>query len=254
MAANTVAVLINVIEARDLKPRSSSGMCDPVLIVETLGEQLHTPTVKKDLSPYWNHYFHIEEKCKNFQRETLDVTVYDTATTFRKELIGSFEFELSDIYAQKNHEYFNVWVILSNHTLPGKPGVQGYLKLSVTVLKPGDTPVQHTEEGVEDSDVQEDNLANMVLLKPAGLDAVEHTLKTKVFKAENLPKMDTLGVCDPFVEIKYANNTNRSRVEKNTAAPVWNEEVNLPVTMPSMAGIYKWLIPYVNHNPLLEQS
>lgn len=64
-------------------------MCDPVLTVQTLGEKHHTPTIKQDLSPYWNHFFHIEAKTDSFERETLDISLYDSATLFRKELIGT---------------------------------------------------------------------------------------------------------------------------------------------------------------------
>jgi len=99
-------------------------MCDPVLEVEVLGDKQHTPIIKKDLSPYWNYYFHIEDKTQEFERETLKISIYDTATTFRRELIGAFEFELPTIYAQKNHEYYNQWVILSNHEIQDKKGVQ----------------------------------------------------------------------------------------------------------------------------------
>ena len=77
-----------------------------------------------------------------------------------------------------------------------------------------------------------------VLLKPKGLNATEHLLKVKVLKAENLPKMDVVGSCDPFVEIKYANNANRTSVIKNTFSPSWNEEVQIPITLPSMADIH----------------
>jgi len=111
------------------------------------------------------------------------------------------------------------------------------LKLSVTVLRPGDSPVQHNEQDVDDTDGQDEDLANMVLLRPKGLDAVENILQVRIFKAENLPKMDTIGTCDPFVEVKYGRDVGRTAILKGTQSPVWNEEIRIPVTLPSMADV-----------------
>lgn len=43
----------------------------------------------KDLAPYFNHYFQVEsDKVKDFATETIVISVFDTGTMFRKELIG----------------------------------------------------------------------------------------------------------------------------------------------------------------------
>lgn len=237
MGGDSAVVMIHAIEARDLKPNNSSGMIDPVLCVETLGEKKFTPKFKQDLAPYFNHYFHIEStKVEDFATARLVISVFDSGTIFRNELIGAFTFELQEVNKQKGHEHFRVWVLLTSPDKNGKDSVRGYLKLSVTVLRPGDEPGKHDDEPeVEEGDDQEEDLSKMVLLKPKGMDGIENILRVKVFKAENLPKMDAIGSCDPFVEVRYGNNTNKTSVLKKVQSPEWYEELQLPVVLPSVA-------------------
>jgi len=236
MGGDAVAVLVHAIEARELKPKNSSMMIDPILSIETLGETQVSPKFKQDLAPYFNHTFHVEsEKVVDFQGEVLVVSVFDTGTLFRKELIGSFSFELEDVYRQPNHEYFRVWALLTSPDKAGKSSVRGYLKLSVAVLKPGDVPAQHDEAEEEEGDDQEEDLSKMVLLKPKGMEGVDNILRAKFFHAEDLPKMDTFGKADPFVEVRYGTNKNKTSIVKNNLSPDWYEELHIPVILPSVA-------------------
>ena len=57
-------------------------------------------------------------------------------------LIGAFSVDLSYIYQLKNHELYRRWVALTD-TTDETEGIQGYLKLSINVLGPGDKPPVH---------------------------------------------------------------------------------------------------------------
>eukprot|EP00026_Physarum_polycephalum_P000845 Phypoly_transcript_00846.p1 GENE.Phypoly_transcript_00846~~Phypoly_transcript_00846.p1 ORF type:complete len:1283 (+),score=292.23 Phypoly_transcript_00846:83-3931(+) len=234
--AESVAVMVHAIEARDLKPQNSSGMIDPILSIEVLGEKRFTPKFTKDLAPYFGHYFQVEsDKVRDFASETLVVSVFDTGTLFRKELIGSFSFDLAEVHARPNHEYFRVWTLLTSQDKTGKASVRGYLRLSVTVLRPGDIPAQHDEPDDDETDAEEEDLSKMVLLKPKGLDGVDNVLRAKFFRAENLPKMDAIGSVDPLVELKFGTNKKRTSTIKSNYNPQWMEEIQLPVILPTVA-------------------
>jgi hypothetical protein len=234
--AESVAVMVHVLEARDLKPKNSSMMIDPILSIEVLGEKRFTPKFTKDLAPYFNQYFHIEsEKVRDFASETLVISIFDTGTIFRKELIGSFAFDLSEVHSRPNHEYFRVWTLLTSQDSTGKASVRGYLRLSVTVLRHGDVPVQHDEPDDDETDGEEEDLSKMVLLKPKGLDGIDSVLRAKFFRAENLPKMDAIGTVDPLVEVKFGTAVRRTSTIKNNYNPEWLEELQLPVILPTVA-------------------
>ena len=50
------------------------------------------------------------------------------------------------MYFSKDHEMYRKWVALMDDEDPGDTGVQGYLKLSIQVLGPGDKLKVHDEE------------------------------------------------------------------------------------------------------------
>jgi hypothetical protein len=67
------------------------------------------------------------------------VSVYDADTFTTSDMIGCYQFDLLGIYFRQDHELYKQWVALVDPTNTEDAGTQGYLKLSVTVLGPGDT-------------------------------------------------------------------------------------------------------------------
>jgi Ca2+-dependent lipid-binding protein len=54
-------------------------------------------------------------------------------------------------------------------------------------------------------------------------------LELVCFRAEDLPKMDTFGTCDAYVQVKFSGNPEiKTEIIKNTFTPVWNEQLNIP--------------------------
>jgi len=84
----------------------------------------------------------------------MTVSIFDANTVRRNELVGSFEFDLQYVYAAADHEIYRRWVALTDIT-DKHEGIQGYLKLSVTVLGPNDIARVHMKE--EDDMVDEDD-------------------------------------------------------------------------------------------------
>jgi hypothetical protein len=68
-------------------------------------------------------------------------------------------------------------------------------------------------------------------------------MKISIVEAQNLPKMDIFGTCDPFVQIQFEGNTYKTEVVKQTLAPEWNQSWSLEVhrlDSPISMVVYDW--------------
>lgn len=108
---------------------------------------------------------------------------------------------------------------------------QGYVKATVTVLGPGDKPPSH-----ESTQVQRDDEAGDVILRPPTVARRGYNLNIKIYRAEDLPEMDPVsGSCDPFVSVKFNGNVQRTNIVRRDTKPVWLQHIWLPVYTPCMS-------------------
>ena len=64
-------------------------------------------------------------------------------------------------------------------------------------------------------------------------------LQVEVLSADGIPKMDTLGTADPYVEMyTMVDIMEKTTVKKNTLTPVWNERLWLLVQEPDSQFVY----------------
>jgi hypothetical protein len=90
------------------------------------------------------------------------VSVFDANTLQRDVEIGAYEFDIGSIYNMDGHELYRKWVALTDSS--GKEnGVQGYLKLSITVLAPGDVSPAHNEDEENEDDLDGADLQSLVM-------------------------------------------------------------------------------------------
>lgn len=94
---------------------------------------------------------------------------------------------------------------------------QMYLKASMTVLRGSDVPPSHSADDVclgknrtqsnpnqdDEEEYNGDSLQKMVLLPPT-IKTEDHHLVVRVYKAENVPKLNLLTKPDPFIEVSFA--------------------------------------------------
>eukprot|EP00002_Diphylleia_rotans_P036357 TRINITY_DN799_c0_g1_i1.p1 TRINITY_DN799_c0_g1~~TRINITY_DN799_c0_g1_i1.p1 ORF type:complete len:1445 (-),score=361.51 TRINITY_DN799_c0_g1_i1:290-4624(-) len=244
-------VQVHIIEARGLKPRDMSGTSDPICVVEAFGMKYSTEVKKKVLSCVWDRTFIFEEKnmqAIDVECSKVNVSVFDHNGISRNELIGSYEFGMSYVYNQKNHEIWRVWVPLTDVTDENE-GVQGYVKLSVAVLGPGDEIKVHTEQEEKERDGQE------AILSSPKIKQEGHLLMVDCHMADGLPKVDSMGKCDPYLSVVFAGNPpcETSHKEK-TLTPVWGEGLEIPVMLPIMTDVIEvglWDHERVGSNRLL---
>ena len=60
----------------------------------------------------------------------------------------------------------------------------------------------------------------------------------QIFEGHELPRMDTLSWCDPFVVADFANTVQQTTVInlKKQGVAKWNEEISIPVIEPIMGS------------------
>jgi len=144
-------VYVHVIEARELKAKDAGGTSDPVVFVEAFGQKGHTQVVPKTLSPVFDDSFSLSVRAldvDDFKEGVVTLSVADSNSVLRNELIGSCVLDASFIYQQPNHELWQQWVGLLNTKDPSDDGIQGYLKFSVSIVGPNDRLIMHKDDEV----------------------------------------------------------------------------------------------------------
>jgi len=150
---------------------------------------------------------------------------------FKNATIGMYEVDLSFIYFKDKHSLFNQWVGISDATSKNYNEISGYLKISVSVIGPGDEQVPLTDDtGIDRTDKE-------VMLLPPHITMHYYQFKFRLIKAEYLPKMDTIGTCDAFVKVNYLGKSCKtSVVTMKDNQVMWRQEIWLPVQAPLVSN------------------
>jgi hypothetical protein len=153
-AVGKYQVHVHILEARDLKTKDGdSGACNPLVEVRLTPFDLQQATRMKtstfnarfNESLFFNVDVHDprELDCGRIVMKVINYGKVFTTT------IGTFQYGIADIYAKPDHEVYRQWIALADST--DSVGVQGYLKVSVTVLGPNDQKAAHPLEGDDDN-------------------------------------------------------------------------------------------------------
>lgn len=150
---------------------------------------------------------------------------------FKNAVIGTYEMDLSYIYFKDKHAIFNQWIGISNPTAQNYNELSGYLKVSASVIGPGDEQVPLVDSSSLDRTDKE------VILLPPHISLHYYQVKFRLIKAEKLPKMDTFGTIDAFVKVDYLGKSIKTSVvtQKNDQL-YWSQEIWLPVQAPLVSS------------------
>ncbi|KAK3890490.1 hypothetical protein Pcinc_005570 [Petrolisthes cinctipes] len=159
-----------------------------------------------------------------------------------------FKFEVGMAYDQAEHAVLNRWLVLANPDEP-TPTVQGYLKVSVAVLGPGDLCPEMAARQSDQDDVE----AN--LLRFAGVHLQQATFVLSVYCAQNLPRMDPgvvqsikkwFGIgkvlkdlVDPYLVASYAGKNERTKIISANENPQFRQNLHIRFIFPSMCNVIK---------------
>ncbi|KAJ6663116.1 hypothetical protein lerEdw1_010709 [Lerista edwardsae] len=227
----TYQIAITIIEARQLVGEN----IDPVVIIEVGDEKKQTTVKEGTNSPFYNEYFvfdffgpqvHLFDKI-------IKISVMHNKL-IGSILIGSFKVDLGTVYNQPGHQFCDKWALLTDPA-DIRTGVKGYLKCDISVAGKGDT-IQAVQKA---SDAEEQIEKNLLI--PQGFPSERPWARfyVRIYRAEGLPKMnssimanvtkafmgDSKDLVDPFVIVTFAGLMGRTTVQKNSADPVWHEQV-----------------------------
>jgi hypothetical protein len=233
------AVTVDVIEARNLAGKDSSGMSDPMVEVKiktkSQSKKQNTTTKKETVSCVWDETLQFETKLSDdeYRNGAIEITVFDANIT-KNEVIGAFSFNIADTYMKEHREMHKVWVALGDPTFKLK-GIQGYLKLSVRVLADADAPHEFQDDE-DDGQGESDDISSMVLMPP-DIKQQAKIFTITVGRCEGLPKMDAVGSCDCYVKAKFGVSTARTKTVKDNQRPTFNQTLILPVVLPAVSDV-----------------
>jgi hypothetical protein len=247
-------ILVHIVQAKDLHPEDPNGTADPCVFAEVLGQKQHTRTMWARTSCVFDHIMWFDFKGlskQEIETATIRVSVFDVDMIASNDLIGEYSFDAAYVYFREHHELHHQWIGLSDPTNSEKQGVQGFLKLSVAVLGPGDKrnswdPRDEEREAAEEADKG----ITAKLLMPPAVERKLEFLVVGVHLAEHLPALDApqlfgliQGGIDAFVQVDFGGGTparTRRETRKGVSGqldPIWpaSNELWIPVLTPTMS-------------------
>lgn len=258
-------VQVTIIEARHLAGKNDSGMSNPFVKIKCSSLPVQTSEVIQDtLSPSWNQSFTFQGlKLYKQELETTELSfeVFSKNSFFGNSLIGRYAINLSTLYKNANHEFFNSWLTLSNPDDPDE--AQGYLLVDCFVIGAGDKPPVHSANDKVNQDVaDEDEELNIDSMSPDQLREYQEKkkgiiilgkpsiarksfqLSVYLFKCESLVDFEG-SKCNAFISARASGLVQRTKVVPNNSAPMFNQKIMFPCYFPILND--KILLRLWNH-------
>ena len=249
-------VQATVIEARHLTGKNSSGLSSPFVKIQASNLPVQaTDTVEDNLSPSWNQSFTftgLNLTNQELQSSELTFEVFNRNSFFTNDLIGRYSINLSTLYSNANHEYFNVWLTLSSPE--DSDDSQGYLLVDCFIISSLDKPPAHSLNDKANQDLMDEdeelNIDSMkydelkeyqekkqgiIILGKPSVARKSFQLSVYIFKAENLVDFDSLigkGKCNAFVSARAVGLVQRTKIVGNNSSPVYNQKIMFPAYFP----------------------
>ncbi|KAK6186023.1 hypothetical protein SNE40_008141 [Patella caerulea] len=243
-------VRIKILEARQLQ----GANIQPVTRVTCFNQMKQTRVKKSTNSPFWNEsfFFNFHASPAELFDELIEFKVFNSKKLRSDALIGAFKCDVGLVYDENQHALINKWLLLSDPE-DTMSGAKGYLKICAVVLGPGDEAPSMKTSSQDDSGDIESNL-----LRPAGVQLRPASFILKLYRAEDIPRMDSAfmeGVkkvfrigeeqkelVDPYFVFSFAGKELKSKIMYCCDHPEWNQELRLGLQFPSMCERIKFMI------------
>jgi hypothetical protein len=249
MPEGDYTIQVHIIEVADLVGLNASGLSDPIIFVEVMGQRQCTRPIYEVNSAFFDQtfFFNFKDlKREQLQEAHVKITVYDYNFFRSNELIGVYQADLPSIYVSRDHELYRRWAILRDPTNEDDTGSQGLLKYSIVVLAAGDTQRIHdpiTEEDDEEEKDTEVREGAGVADMDRNISQTLHFLVISIFRAEGLPGYDRIlstikqGLY-VYAKVEFAGckplKTTKVAVSgKKNLSVIFDEELWLPIWVPS---------------------
>lgn len=243
-------VQVHIIECRDLKGEDVSGLSDPYVKVSVMGKTRKTRIQKQVANCVYDEtlFFNFSQLEKQEVEEAaISIEVKDWDFIGSHDMIGGVNFDMIKVYSQPGHEVYRQWAGLLDAHSSKDNGYQGYVKLSVVVLGPGDAQVFHDAEAEYQEELLKEASGGA---GAAALSMQGPTIKKKlnflvmyIWQADDVPKMDNFTLMggagiEAYVKCEFGGqkpiktSCHHCRGSKQNLNPVWEEELWIPVYEP----------------------
>jgi len=249
-------VQVTIIEARHIVPKDDNGLSNPFVKICIGNSAIQsTEVIRECLSPIWNQSFtfpNLVLSKQEFETGELVIEMFSKNRFFENSLIGNYSIGLSTLYKNPGHEYYNVWLTLSNPEFPEE--AQGYLLVDCFIIREGDRPPvrsinerQNQELNQEDKEMNFDNIKmeelkeyqdkqqGIVLLGKPNIWRKSFQLSCFVFRAEGLCNFQGIvGKTKPssFISVRTVGLVNTTKTISNNSSPVFNQKILFPAYLP----------------------
>ena len=235
-----VQIRVILVEGRGLKGKEGdSDLPNPAVRVNLIAgpvKESQRSNIYVDVSSvYFNEtkIFETDIGRDEFDEGRIQIQVEDDQGLFTPRLIGEHSFDLKQVHAASSHEIYNQWCVLLH---PDKGGeVQGFLRVAIIALKKGEVPKTHTKDELEDDGSSSDSGVGMVASE--GIVELERMqLILRFYKAEIGSYRQACP--DSMVRVLFAGTKPlKSGVVKQNYNPQYNDELLLPIFIPTFADL-----------------
>ncbi|MED6232819.1 hypothetical protein ATANTOWER_002859 [Ataeniobius toweri] len=221
---------------------------NPAVFIRVGGQKKHTATQKSTNCPFYNENFQFEfqEAPQMFFDKVIEIKVFHRRTlAFLMTHIGTFKIDISTVYSQPDHRFYQKWAPLTDPT-DTRSGVKGYVQASLSVLMKGDAPHMPGLPAGTSSGSSEDIEKHLLLPRGMTFERPWARFRVKIYRADGLPTMeaglmakmsvtDRAVFIDPYVQVIFAGQQGETSVASATSYPVWNEEISFIEQFPPLA-------------------
>ena len=243
----TVHILIE--EVKNIK-KESNRRPRPCIKVTCLNQCKRLSKPDEDCEQYtFNEHIFFHET--DLSVEILDsakivIEVYDYHNSKREKYFGIQEFDFEYIYKQTDHCIKNFWVALANPESKDITSINGYLKLSISILAQNDPKIELVPMPNNDGDC----------MIPPQIELKYKQISIYIFKGESFPdinekKDENFKI---FLECKYFNVSRQTKMCQMEKGKVnWNQIIEIPISKPLLSETIKFQVKtnYSNKNYLI---
>ncbi|XP_034440467.1 fer-1-like protein 4 [Hippoglossus hippoglossus] len=238
-------VNVNILEAQKLVGVNIS----PAVFIRVEDQKRHTATQKSTNCPFYNENFQFEfqEAPQILFDKVIEIKVFHRRTlAFLMTHIGTFKIDISTIYNQPDHRFYQKWAPLTDPA-DTRSGIKGYVKASLSVFMKGDALNMPSLLPGSTSGASEDIEKNLLLPRGMASERPWARFRVRIYRAEGLPTMDSglmakmskvtdrTVFIDPYVQVTFSGQQGETSVGSATSCPVWNEEINFIEQFPPLA-------------------
>jgi Ca2+-dependent lipid-binding protein len=214
-------ITIDVIKARGIPPMDYNGFADPYCRVKVGRKRRTTRTQFRTLAPEWRERFvFILFDMGGRDSNVCRVDIWDKDTIGSDDKVAHVDIDLSGLtlnltderwWKMKKYDTKSIfgWKSVAKDE-DGEPLPDPEVLLLITV-----------------ADLFEPQLPKDKLLEAQKL--AQGWLRVHILKADNLPAMDSNGLCDGFVVVEVGNRHSRTHTVEKELNPEWNTILEMPV-------------------------